>query len=349
VSTVSINAYGTSATTPSYARLDAYNSSGQIIARFNSDALTTSGYTTMTVGRSAGDIAYAIAYGWQNTDVVLDTLTWGPATNVTSDSQGAFSLNYLPDGTYHIHITPASGFHTSNPVSGVAVIHVLGGLTNDNVTFGVAADTTPTYKFHNYTNRYNVNPYEDNVVTALDVLIIINYINAHPGGDGTIPLSSDPNKIGYIDVVADGVCAANDVLAVINYINANPQREAEASTPSTPTTSAPTATSSNSVAANSSSVAAAQAEGESTVLTPSTAADYYAQQPAILQQIRGSGPCNCAACRAARGEAFAQLVQPAEPLVAPATSTSSDGATSLDATLDVIAKDVSQLKASSSS
>ncbi|HEY2411114.1 MAG TPA: dockerin type I domain-containing protein [Pirellulaceae bacterium] len=343
VSTVSIRAYGASATTPSYARLDAYNSSGQVIARFNSDALTSNDFTTMTVGRSAGDIAYAIAYGWSNTDVVLDTLTWGPPTTTTSDSQGAFSLNYLPDGTYHIHISPATGFHTSNPVSGVAVITVSGGVTADNVNFGVASDVTPTYKFHNYDNRYSVNPYEDNQVTALDALIIINYINAHPG-NSTIPLSSDPTNTGYIDVVADGVCAANDVLSIINYINANPQREAEAESAEM---AAPATTGSNSTAAVTNSGSSnSLAEGEYTVQTPVTAADYYTQQPVLSQIIRGAGPCNCAACRAARGEAVAQLAQPAVPLVPPAASAAANGSSSLDATLDVIAADVSQLKAS---
>jgi hypothetical protein len=346
VSTVSILAYGTSSTTPSYARLDAYNSSGQVIARFNSDALTSNGSVTMTVGRAAGDIAYAKAYGWSNTDVVLDTLTWGPATAATSDSQGAFSLNYLPDGTYHIHIAPASGFHTSDPASGVAVIHVAGGLTNDKVNFGVAADVTPTYKFHNYTNQYNVNPYDDNQVTALDALIIINYINAHPGGDGVIPLSSDPTKIGYLDVIADGLCVANDVLAIINYINANPQREAEADTV---TTTTPATTSTNSVTAANSDTSSSAAEGEFTVQAPQTAADYFARPPA-MQIIRGADkPCNCAACRAARGEAVAQVVQPAEPLIPTVLGATAGDSSSLDIALDLIAADVSQLKSSSSS
>src|SRR5262249_30483804 len=159
----------------SYARLDAYNSSGQVVARFTSGPLTSNGFTTMTVGRAAGDIAYAIAYGWSNSDVVLDTLTWGPPYGATSDSQGNFSLDYLPDGTYHIGVIPGTGFHTTSPVSGDAVITVSGGVTTSNLDYGVAADTTPTYKFHNYDNRYNVNPYADNQVTALDVLIIINY------------------------------------------------------------------------------------------------------------------------------------------------------------------------------
>src|SRR4029079_5213212 len=95
------------------------------------------------------------------------------------------------------------------------------------LNFGVVSDVSPTYKFHNNDNRFNVNPKNDNQITALDALLIINYINAHPGGDGKISLSSDPNVIGFIDVVADGFCAANDALAIINYINAHPNREAD--------------------------------------------------------------------------------------------------------------------------
>jgi len=72
-----------------------------------------------------------------------------------------------------------------------------------------------------------VNPATDDQITPQDALIIINYINNHPSGDGTIPLSSDPAVIGYLDVVVDGICAAIDALAIINYINDHPAAQGE--------------------------------------------------------------------------------------------------------------------------
>jgi hypothetical protein len=175
-------------------------------------------------------------------------------------------------------------------------------------------------------------------------LILINYINAHPGGDGTIPLSNDPAQTGYIDVFADGKCVAIDVLEIINYINANPQREAESDTlvSAAPTTNDSSSSEGRAVAAGS------QSEGEYTVDTPTAPADYYAHTPAIGQTIRGADkPCNCAACRSARGEAVAQLVQPEVPL-APSPTASAVGSENLDTTLDLIVADVSRFKASRS-
>src|SRR4029078_1858108 len=57
-----------------------------------------------------------------------------------------------------------------------------------------------------------------------DVVTIINFINAHPGGSniGKIHPSGTAPK-GYIDVVANNTIAAEDVIAVINYINAQPR------------------------------------------------------------------------------------------------------------------------------
>lgn len=328
VSAVRIRAYGDS-TTPSYARLDAYNSSGQVIARYTSGQVTNSTFETMVVSRAAGDIKYVIAYGWTHTEVVLDSLSWGPPISITSDSQGAFSLSYLPDGTYNVHVTAGTGYHATNPSSGTATIVVSGGITSSNMNFGVTSDVTPTYKFHNYDSRYNVNPKDDNQITALDALLIINFINAHPGTDGTIPLSLDPNTIGYIDVVADGICAANDALAIINYINAHPEREAEAEQPAA-------ATISSADLAQLTTIGSSQAEGESTSgQTPQNAAAYYAQQPVHFLNIRGADkPCNCAACLATRSETVEEMDQKGI----------AEAVTELDVALSLIAQDVSRAK-----
>jgi hypothetical protein len=71
----------------------------------------------------------------------------------------------------------------------------------------------------------------DGYITATDVLLVINYINAHNAIStprvntaATSPISS------HCDVDADGVVTASDVLAIINYINAHPsQGEANSS------------------------------------------------------------------------------------------------------------------------
>jgi hypothetical protein len=59
----------------------------------------------------------------------------------------------------------------------------------------------------------------DGDVTALDVLIVINYINARGSDPSLPPVSASPPP--YYDVNDDGLCTAGDVLEVINFINRN--------------------------------------------------------------------------------------------------------------------------------
>ncbi|MCY2986354.1 MAG: dockerin type I domain-containing protein, partial [Planctomycetota bacterium] len=57
-------------------------------------------------------------------------------------------------------------------------------------------------------------------VEALDVLTLINYINAHPGQTN---LPAPPAGVHPLyDVDHSGGCSASDVLLVINFINSHP-------------------------------------------------------------------------------------------------------------------------------
>lgn len=86
--------------------------------------------------------------------------------------------------------------------------------------------------WHNHSDPFDVNDRDG--VTALDVLIIINYINAHPN-DSSLP---QPPALPppYYDVDNDGQVTPSDVLAVVNYINSHPfaAGEGEASRNSIP-------------------------------------------------------------------------------------------------------------------
>src|SRR5204862_1485768 len=168
--------------------------------------------------------------------------------------------------------------------------------TSGSVNFGIAPDSVPFHPFHNSANPYNVNNDAENTVAPIDALIIINYLNAHLG-EGEISSSQDPNDIGYIDVVPDGVCAPNDALEVINWINSHPSGEGEA-TPAAPFSGG-------------SPAGSGEGEGALQVPVPRNAADYYAQNPIHLLNIRGTDqPCTCAACMAARDVALDQVTQP---------------------------------------
>nr|MCU0871095.1 dockerin type I domain-containing protein [Pirellulaceae bacterium] len=69
--------------------------------------------------------------------------------------------------------------------------------------------------WHHYANPYDVDGADG--VTPLDVLIVINYINAHPG-DTALP-SPPASGPPYYDVSNGDGITAQDVLLVINYIN----------------------------------------------------------------------------------------------------------------------------------
>src|SRR5581483_3046487 len=183
------------------------------------------------------------------------------------------SLDYLPDGSYHVHLDVPSGYHLSTPAQGYASISVASGRSGSSVNFGIAPNgSPPLYPFHNYANANDVG--NDGFIAANDALAIINYINSHEG-EGEIS-AQDPHLIGYIDVVPDGFCAPNDVLAVVNWINSHPN--GEGAPPSTP--------------GGGSGGDSGDGEGELTVRvpTPTSAADYYAQGPIHFDNLPDAVP-----------------------------------------------------------
>ena len=122
----------------SYGRLEAYNASGQLIARFTTGAITSGAFATMNVSLTAGDIDYVIAYGHLGSSVILDTLQWGPGASSTTNTFARSSLDYLPDGTYHIHVSAPAGHFISTPAGGFATVTVTQGQTSGSVNFGIA-------------------------------------------------------------------------------------------------------------------------------------------------------------------------------------------------------------------
>jgi hypothetical protein len=75
----------------------------------------------------------------------------------------------------------------------------------------------------------------DGFVSPIDVLILINYLNANPGGKLPDELFPDdppyPPSVPYYDVLGNGIVIPLDVLEVINYLNSaasSPGGEGEA-------------------------------------------------------------------------------------------------------------------------
>jgi hypothetical protein len=194
---------------------------------------------------------------------------------------------------------PSPSHIITTPADGIASVTVAGGMSPGNVNFGVYIDESEDTDFHNDANPLNVDNDPQNSVSAIDAVMVINWLNANPG-TSDLPFGSSPRLIGYIDVNNDGSCSAIDAVEVINHLNAiaaSPGGGGEGEVTSL------TAASSSPESETASSLAAVQAAAESvqgrrTTSGPlRTAAAYYAQNPLHFDEIPGSElPCSCSQC-----------------------------------------------------
>jgi hypothetical protein len=154
-----------------------------------------------------------VAYAWDlNSDGVYDWTTAQAVSTVPWTTLAGLGLAYpvdpdtgLPSNVVRLRVTDSFGA----------------------ADFAVTS-LTIVCPWHNADDPYDVNGIDG--ATALDVLIIINYINANPGdAEPPAPPASPPP---YYDVNGDNQVTALDVLLVINDINAHiagsPMGEAEA-------------------------------------------------------------------------------------------------------------------------
>lgn len=211
VSTVSIDAIA--ANSGAIGRLDAYNSNGKLIRRYQSEALDSGAHTTMRVISDSADISYVIARGYRNHRIKLDQLIVGPATSVQTSSNGNYVFAGIPAGNYVIEATAQSGFQVVSPANATRSVALSMGAAESNINFGIASALSP---WQNPTSRHDVN--NDGVVSHLDALVVINEINRN--GARTLDGSSIQAPPFY-DVNGNREIEALDVLVVINFVNAN--------------------------------------------------------------------------------------------------------------------------------
>ncbi|MFM8572931.1 MAG: cadherin domain-containing protein, partial [Pirellula sp.] len=138
---------------------------------------------------------------------------------VTQPTQGIATP--LPDGTILFTHNVASS--QTNVVMQYEVQDI------NQMVSNVGTVTVSFYSaFQNQSNSLDVNA--DGVTSPLDVLLIVDYINSHPGGS-QLPLNS-PDVPPFVDVDGDGFSTPLDVLRVVNAINQAPGAgEGEAASP----------------------------------------------------------------------------------------------------------------------
>ena len=156
----------------------------------------TSLTTTITTPTLTGPVTDASpSSGITGVTVVVGGQTL--AATVTGNTWSAVVETPLADGTYDVAATAADA---------------AGNTAADGTANELVVNTHP---WHNSADPCNVDGRSG--VEPVDVLLVINYINAH--GSGPLPAPGPNTPPPYVDVNADNEVTPVDVLLVINWIN----------------------------------------------------------------------------------------------------------------------------------
>jgi hypothetical protein len=202
-------------------RLDAFDSSGKLVARAESGMLgldQTHGLEVLTDGAS---IASILVYGHRDTAIKIDQIRFGLPSEVTTQLDGSFVFPGVTPSNVNLKIVPpTASFSNTLPSNGVSSISVpaTGSIRSD---FGLKLVVSP---WQNQSKRQDAN--NDGSIDLFDVLVIINDINRN----GTRELkTTDAPPPPFLDVDGNRAIDVIDVLVVINFINAqNANGEGEA-------------------------------------------------------------------------------------------------------------------------
>ncbi len=208
-SAVSVDVFGLGANT--YARLEAYSSSGQLLERITSTALANGQRTTLVLNRTAADIQYVVVKGHLNTRIGIDNLRFGAASQTVTGAFGEYKLLGLAPGTYQVRAVPPTNFIATSPSSGTTTASVVSTQATAHVDFGFFWTGSPWQN-----PRLNVDVNNDGDVSPLDALNVINALSRYATTDNLVGSSVpiDP----FVDVNGDRSLSPIDVLVVINHL-----------------------------------------------------------------------------------------------------------------------------------
>lgn len=212
----------------SYARVEAYDASGNLIDRLTSDLVSAGEQGRLVLQDNDGRIKRVIVYGHAETEIRVSGLRFGHQSTAVVDHDGAFSIGGLPDGSYSVELIPPK------------LIYQFSAPTIDfQITAGqagpiVAAARRVDSPWYNADFVHDVNG--DNQLTPRDALVVINEI----ARGGIRDLTQGEAAGLWLDTNNDGALSPLDALRVINRLIAHPglgegEQPVETSSQATPT------------------------------------------------------------------------------------------------------------------
>jgi hypothetical protein len=204
VGEVEVRAIGSGDT--SYARVEAFDADGQLIARMTSDALAFGESTTVRLVDPEGRIASIRALGHAGSSIAISGITYGSEGRAVTDGAGVWRIANLPEGNYLVD------WQSERVIHAFAVASQAVEVTTGTTALLRAAAERVDSPLHNVTLGEDVNG--DGRVTASDALTVINDLSRF---NPRVLTSSDPTTFD-VDVNNDGVVSALDALTVINVL-----------------------------------------------------------------------------------------------------------------------------------
>lgn len=218
---VSLEAWGLRGWTwPSYARLEAYDADGNLIARTTSDRLERGDSQRLTVHDPNGRIVRIRAVGHAASNVEFGQLQYGVSDSQTVGPGGAFHFSGLADGDYRLQLTSQNLVY--QPIVSEQVVRVVDG-TADWVDAEFRRVRSP---WHNPLNHADVDV--SGTVEPLDALLILNSLSR--GGGPRVLQDPQPNEPFY-DTNNDGLITPLDALVVLTQLSQQRQSGSGESAP----------------------------------------------------------------------------------------------------------------------
>ena len=194
-----------------YGSLEIYDAQATLLARYTTEPLADGDVETMQLGRPQGDIAYAVAGAHYGSEIHLDHLRVGAIAETTTDAAGAFWLDELEPGSYHVNVVVPPAWQATEPSTATRQVTLSEGQLPAQFSFGAAPPA-----WHNVVRRHDVNA--DDHVVPLDALLVINDLNTL--GARTLPApTAELQPPPYLDVNGDGSVSPIDALQVITELN----------------------------------------------------------------------------------------------------------------------------------